>query len=89
MRILLGIVILGFGYLFQVENDQQSVNVTIPFWGKTGPLSIGTIAIVSAFSGILLCGVSSFLKKVRNRIAYIRSLNGPPPSSHSDLGHHG
>ncbi len=88
MRILLGIIIVGFGYLFQVENDQQAVSVNIPFWGKTGPLSIGTIAIVSAFSGILLCGVFSLLKKVRNRITYIRSLSGSP-SSNTDLGHHG
>jgi uncharacterized integral membrane protein len=87
MRILLGILVMGFGFLFLVENDQQSVSVTIPFWGKTGPLSIGSIAIISVFIGIILAVIASLLKKAKNRVASLRTLN--PPPTHTDLGHHG
>lgn len=87
MRILLGILVMGFGFLFLVENDQQSVSVTVPFWGKTGPLSIGSIAIISVFIGIVLAVIASLLKKARNRMASFRALNTPP--THTDLDHHG
>ncbi|MHB1604826.1 MAG: hypothetical protein ACYCTV_00320 [Leptospirales bacterium] len=86
MRMVFWSIFTAASLLFLLENDQQTIILKFFFLGKTAPLPVGVVVILSVILGFLLYFISSLLKKTRNRFSQFR--RSPTSDSHQDLHHH-